>query len=98
MHVRCQCPCPPLKSPARFAHACGSCTQHDDTPYNARDVAAFKDVVQASSGGTVVVMDPSRANPATRAWCTYEWWGGRGGWARACARTRACCTRARAVR
>ena len=36
------------------------------------DVSAFKDVVKASDGGTLVVMDLDRCNPASRAWCVYE--------------------------
>ncbi|GFR41512.1 hypothetical protein Agub_g2207, partial [Astrephomene gubernaculifera] len=43
------------------------------TPFQQADVAAFKAVVRASSGGTLVVLDLTRCNPATRAWCVYEW-------------------------
>ncbi|PNH10193.1 WD repeat domain-containing protein [Tetrabaena socialis] len=43
------------------------------THYQKCDVAAFKDVVRASTGGTLVVMDMRSCNPATRAWCVYEW-------------------------
>ncbi|KXZ53844.1 hypothetical protein GPECTOR_6g762 [Gonium pectorale] len=47
--------------------------QHADSGHQAADVGAFKDVVAAASGGTLVVMDLSSCNPATRAWCVYEW-------------------------
>ena len=33
-----------------------------------------QDVVHACSGGTLVVLDMGNCNPATRAWCIYEWW------------------------
>ncbi|PNH03143.1 WD repeat domain-containing protein, partial [Tetrabaena socialis] len=33
---------------------------------------AFQDVVKATTG-TIVVMDIATCNPATRAWCIYEW-------------------------
>ncbi|PNH08401.1 Vegetative incompatibility protein HET-E-1 [Tetrabaena socialis] len=34
---------------------------------------AFKQVVQVCNGGTIVVMEIASCNPATRAWCIYEW-------------------------
>ncbi|KAK3258922.1 hypothetical protein CYMTET_32056 [Cymbomonas tetramitiformis] len=39
---------------------------------NRQDVMAFKDVVEHCVG-TIVVVDMARMNPATRAWCVYEW-------------------------
>ncbi|KXZ53003.1 hypothetical protein GPECTOR_8g372 [Gonium pectorale] len=47
--------------------------QHEDNPAHKHDIAAFADVVAACSGGTLVVMDLTRCNPATRAWCVFEW-------------------------
>ncbi|GIL88536.1 hypothetical protein Vretifemale_16496, partial [Volvox reticuliferus] len=47
--------------------------QHDSNPVHRTDIAAFADVVKACSGGTLVVMDLTRCNPATRAWCVFEW-------------------------
>ncbi|KAK3267376.1 hypothetical protein CYMTET_24063, partial [Cymbomonas tetramitiformis] len=39
---------------------------------NRQDVMAFEDVVEHCVG-TIVVVDMARMNPATRAWCVYEW-------------------------
>ncbi|KAG2433318.1 hypothetical protein HXX76_008384 [Chlamydomonas incerta] len=50
-----------------------SVNQHSDTLAQKNDVAAFSDVVQVCSGGTLVVMDVANCNPATRAWCIFEW-------------------------
>ncbi|KAG2490965.1 hypothetical protein HYH03_010641 [Edaphochlamys debaryana] len=47
--------------------------QHEEAPAHRHDIAAFADVVAACSGGTLVVMDLTRCNPATRAWCVFEW-------------------------
>ncbi|GIL63108.1 hypothetical protein Vafri_17234 [Volvox africanus] len=47
--------------------------QHESNPAHRTDIAAFADVVAACSGGTLVVMDLTRCNPATRAWCVFEW-------------------------
>ncbi|GFR51163.1 hypothetical protein Agub_g13520, partial [Astrephomene gubernaculifera] len=47
--------------------------QHEDMPPHRHDIAAFADVVAACSGGTLVVMDLTRCNPSTRAWCIFEW-------------------------
>ena len=55
---------------------CVAVNQHRHTEMaqeqNRTDVAAFKNVVQISSSGTVVVVDALRCNPASRAWCIYE--------------------------
>jgi hypothetical protein len=40
---------------------------------NSADVAAFSDVVQFCTAGTLVVVDFAFMNPAKRAWCLYEW-------------------------
>ena len=41
---------------------------------NKEDVSAFEDVLQLCNGGTIVVVDMARGtNPASRAWCLYEW-------------------------
>ncbi len=46
-----------------------SVNQHADTPYHRADIAAFKEVVAACAGGTVVVAgDVVRCNPALRGW------------------------------
>ncbi|EFJ51825.1 hypothetical protein VOLCADRAFT_87388 [Volvox carteri f. nagariensis] len=47
--------------------------QHESNPAHKADIAAFADVVAACSGGTLVVMDLTRCNPSTRAWCVFEW-------------------------
>lgn len=36
-------------------------------------MAAFKEVIRTASAGTLVVLDLANCNPATRAWCVYEW-------------------------
>ena len=55
---------------------CFAVNQHGDDEagrkQNKEDVGAFEDVVVASEGGTMVVVD-IRFNPATRGWCIYEW-------------------------
>ena len=57
---------------------CFAVNQHGDDAVghghqqNKEDVGAFEDVVVASEGGTMVVVD-IRFNPATRGWCIYEW-------------------------
>lgn len=43
-----------------------------DHNQNKEDVAAFDDVLQVCSGGTIVVVDMQFCNPATRGWCLYE--------------------------
>ncbi|GAX81308.1 hypothetical protein CEUSTIGMA_g8739.t1 [Chlamydomonas eustigma] len=55
---------------------CIAINQHGDTnpEQNQADVAAFEDVLQLCSGGTIVVVDMANGcNPASRAWCLYEW-------------------------
>ncbi|KAG2491745.1 hypothetical protein HYH03_009908 [Edaphochlamys debaryana] len=47
--------------------------QHEDSPAHASDMRTFGDCVAACSGGAIVVMDMGEINPATRAWCIYEW-------------------------
>ena len=47
--------------------------QHSSSPENAADVAAFESVLQGCTGGTIVVIDMAKCNPATRSWCLYEW-------------------------
>ena len=54
---------------------CIGVNQHEDTNLaeNKADVEAFEEVIKTSKGGTIVVVDFERCNPATRAWCLYEW-------------------------
>ena len=40
---------------------------------NQADVAAFKDVVQTCTDGTLVICDFEKCVTSTRAWCLYEW-------------------------
>ncbi|GAX78217.1 hypothetical protein CEUSTIGMA_g5659.t1 [Chlamydomonas eustigma] len=50
--------------------------QHGETnaSQNRDDVSAFEDVLQLCHSGTIVVVDvASGCNPASRAWCLYEW-------------------------
>ncbi|KAG2489801.1 hypothetical protein HYH03_011750 [Edaphochlamys debaryana] len=47
--------------------------QHEETIAHKHDVAGFDAVVKACSGGTIVVMDVAKTNPASRGWCIYEW-------------------------
>ncbi|GAX72581.1 hypothetical protein CEUSTIGMA_g37.t1 [Chlamydomonas eustigma] len=54
---------------------CVAINQHSDTnkAQNQADVAAFENVLKVCTGGTIVVIDMPRCNPATRSWCMYEW-------------------------
>ncbi|KAG2423194.1 hypothetical protein HXX76_010962 [Chlamydomonas incerta] len=49
------------------------CQHEDRQPEHRNDIGAFPDVVKACSSGTLVIMDLSRCNPASRAWCVFEW-------------------------
>ncbi len=53
-----------------------SVNQHDGDfgrTQNRADVAAFQHVIEVCTQGTVVVCDMQMINPASRAWCLYEW-------------------------
>ena len=54
---------------------CVAINQHGDTnaAQNKADVTAFSVVLEQCTGGTIVVVDMVRCNPATRSWCIYEW-------------------------
>jgi hypothetical protein len=49
---------------------CIAVNQHSDTnaSQNHDDVLAFEHVLKACSGGTLVVIDLKKCNPATRCW------------------------------
>ncbi len=47
--------------------------QHEGFAQNKADVQAFEDCLKQCTGGTLVVVDHKRCNPATRGWCLYEW-------------------------
>ena len=54
---------------------CFAVNQHQDTmpDVNKADVASFDATIQQCRGGTIVVVDMERCNPASRGWCLYEW-------------------------
>jgi len=54
---------------------CVAVNQHrDDRPeVNMADVASFEDTIKVCTGGTIVVADVARCNPASRGWCVHEW-------------------------
>jgi hypothetical protein len=46
--------------------------QHDEFAQNKEDVNSFEACLKQCKGGTLVVVDVLRCNPATRGWCLYE--------------------------
>jgi len=47
--------------------------QHSTVAQNKEDVSSFDACLWACSGGTLVVVDHERCNPAKRGWCLFEW-------------------------
>ncbi len=46
--------------------------QHEEFAQSNEDVLAFEACLKHCRGGTIVVVDQQRCNPATRGWCLYE--------------------------
>ncbi len=47
--------------------------QHEEFAQSSEDVMAFEACLKQCRGGTIVVVDQQRCNPATRGWCLFEW-------------------------
>ncbi|KAG2498300.1 hypothetical protein HYH03_003561 [Edaphochlamys debaryana] len=47
--------------------------QHASSGFKTVDAGAMREVVRAARGGLLAVLALESVNPATRAWCLYEW-------------------------